>query len=168
MKRDAAAGPIALVWWRLLIVAAIFVAGYFAITVWLAPVFEPIQTHPAVLVPVILLSAAAGVLIGRLEAASLREPKEGDQGGHRRGRAVPAAPGRPRHRGRRSKREVLKSASRFGLAGLTGCGLILAQVLPPSALEWLCLGGVSLMVGGAGHAWVMSRHYESVKTARTV
>ena len=52
-----------------------------------------------------------------------------------------------------------KSAARSYVAGLAGAGLILAQVLSSSAMEWMMLGGVALMVGGAGHAWVMARHY---------
>lgn len=59
-----------------------------------------------------------------------------------------------------------RSAARSYVAGLVGSALILAQSLPENAMEWMLLGGVALMVGGAGHAWVMARHYERAETSR--
>ena len=53
-----------------------------------------------------------------------------------------------------------KSTARSYLAGLIGTGLILALALPYSAMEWMVLGSLALMASGAGHAWVMARHYE--------
>jgi hypothetical protein len=52
-----------------------------------------------------------------------------------------------------------RSAARSYLAGLVGVSLILAQSLSSTGFEWLTLGGVALMVGAAGHAWVMARHF---------
>jgi hypothetical protein len=57
-----------------------------------------------------------------------------------------------------------KSAARSYLTGLAGFGLILGQALSASAMEWMMLGGIGLMAGGAGHAWVMARHHERVET----
>lgn len=141
VDEDAALNPVPVAWWRFLILAAMLVALYFTIRA----VSEAAQTHPVALVPAILLGAAIGVLVGRREAASLGAPK------------------RVGHRGRRSRGSQSKSAARSAVVGLAGCGLILAQVFSTSAMEWVSLGGVALMVGGAGHAWVMARHYEHVE-----
>ncbi len=58
-----------------------------------------------------------------------------------------------------------KSATRSYVSGLIGSGLILAQALSASAIEWMLLGAFALMAGGAGHAWVMARHYDRVETS---
>ncbi len=167
MKENAAHVSVPAAWWRFLIVAAIFVSGYFATTVWLRPIFGPVQTRPAALVAVILLSAAAGVLAGRREAAAMSETVQTGPRDRRSRRTVSTEPKSPRHRGRRSRKDVGRSAARAGLAGLAGCALILNQALPTSSLEWVFLGGVALGSGGAGHSWVMTRHYESVKPGLT-
>lgn len=142
VDENAALGPVPVAWWRFLVLAAMLVALYFTIRA----VSTAAQTHPALLVPGVLLGAAIGVLVGRGEAATL------------------GAPERIGHRGRRRQRALPRSAARSAVAGLAGCGLILAQVLSTRAVEWVLLGGVALMVGGAGHAWVMARHHERVET----
>jgi hypothetical protein len=142
VNKDADPGPVPVAWWRFLLLAAMVVALYFAIRA----VSEPARTHPAVLLPGIVLGAAVGVLVGRRDAARL------------------GASERIGHRGRRSRRPASRSAARSAVVGLAGCGLILAQVFSTSAMEWVLLGGVALMVAGAGHAWVMARHYERVET----
>jgi hypothetical protein len=114
------------------------VALYFGIRA----VSTPHQTHPTYLVPAILLGGAVGLVVGRRRRAVLRSPR------------------RTGHRGRTRRRAVSGSVARSYVAGLTGTGLILAQALSPGAMEWMVLGTVALMVGGAGHAWVMARHYE--------
>lgn len=53
-----------------------------------------------------------------------------------------------------------KTAARSSVAGLTGAGLVLAQALSAGAMEWMMLGGVALMAGGAGQAWVLTRLHE--------
>ena len=55
------------------------------------------------------------------------------------------------------------SAIRSYVSGLMGSGLILAQALSASAIEWMLLGALALMAGGAGHAWVTARHYDRVE-----
>ena len=57
-----------------------------------------------------------------------------------------------------------KSAARSYVSGLVGSSLILAQGLSASAMQWMLLGGVALMVGGAARALVMARHYERVES----
>jgi len=138
MEEGADLGPVPIPWWRFLGIGAMIVAFYVGVR---AVAASP-QTHPALLGPVIVLGGAVGLLVGRREAAVLRSPQ------------------RTGHRGRRSRRAVSKSAARSYVAGLAGTGLILAQALSSSAMEWLMLGGVALTVGAAGHAWVMARHYE--------
>ncbi|RYU14340.1 hypothetical protein [Nocardioides iriomotensis] len=57
-----------------------------------------------------------------------------------------------------------KSSARSYVAGLVGSALILAQALSAGAMEWMLLGGVALMVGGAARAWVRARHQERVES----
>ena len=143
MEEGADLGPVPIPWWRFLLISAMLIALYFVIRA----VSTPHQTHPALLVPAVLLGGAVGLLAGRREAAVLSSPT------------------RTGHRGRRGRRAVSTPAARSYVAGLTGAGLILAQALSPGAMEWMLLGGLALMVGGAGHAWVMARHHERVGTS---
>ncbi|WP_426241369.1 hypothetical protein [Nocardioides sp. LHG3406-4] len=138
MEKGTDLGPVPIAWWRFLLVGAMCVALYFGIRA----VSTTHQTHPAFFVPAILLGGALDLLAGRREVAVLSWPK------------------RTGHRGRRSRRAVSKSAARSYVAGLVGAGLILARSLSSSVMEWMMLGTVALVVGGAGHAWVMERHYE--------
>jgi peptidoglycan/LPS O-acetylase OafA/YrhL len=141
VNKDADPGPVLVAWWRFLLLAATVVALYFTIRA----VSESDQTHPALLVPGIVLGAAVGVLVGRREAASLQASE------------------RIGNRGPGSRRPASRSAARSAVVGLAGCGLLLAQVLSTGGMEWVLLGGVAVMVGGAGHAWVVARHYERVE-----
>jgi hypothetical protein len=138
MEEAASLGPVPIPWWRFLLVGAMVVALYVGIR---ALAVSP-QTHPAMLGPVIILGGTVGLLVGRREAATLGSPE------------------RIGHRGRRSRPAMSRSAARSYLAGLVGTGLLLARILSASAMEWMMLGTVALMVGGAGHAWVMARHHE--------
>jgi hypothetical protein len=52
------------------------------------------------------------------------------------------------------------SEARWYLFGLAGGGLVLAQVFPAAALEWLALGLTALTIGAASHAWMTARRYE--------
>jgi len=45
------------------------------------------------------------------------------------------------------------AAARGTLAGLTGAGLILAQVLDDGSVGWVMLGLCGLMVSAAGYSW---------------
>ena len=145
MEDAAESGPVAIPWWRFLLVGAMGAALYLG----LRAVATPPQTHPALLGPVMVLGGAVGLLVGRREAGVMGSAK------------------RLRHRGRGRRRAMSRSATRSYLAGLTGTGLILAQLLPANVMEWMALGLVALMVGGAGHAWVMARHHERAGTNLT-
>lgn len=138
MEEGADLGPVPIPWWRFMLIGAMLTALYFGVR---ALATYP-QTHPAFIVPVTVLGGAVGLLVGRREAAVLCSRK------------------RTGHRGRRSRRAVSKSTARSYLAGLIGTSLILARALSYSAMEWMMLGSLALMAGGAGHAWVMARHYE--------
>lgn len=130
-------GLVPVPWWRYLLMCALIAGFYFAVRA----VAESPQTHPALLGPAVVLGGALGVAVGRRGAALLAEPL------------------RTGHRGRRRRAGSRRTGGPY-LAGLTGVGLILAQTLSSTGFEWVMLGGVALMVGAAGHAWVMARRYE--------
>ncbi len=136
-------GPVPVPWWRYLLTSALMAAFYFGVrAVAAAP-----QTHPAFLGPAVVLGGAVGLLVGWREAAVLSS-------------SAPTGDRRSR-----SRRAISKSAARSYFAGLVGIALILAQSLSSAGVEWLTLGGVALMVGAAGHAWVMARHYERARAS---
>lgn len=126
-------GPVPIPWWRFLLMTALITFIYFA--VWYT--VTPSRTHPAMLLPIIFLGAVLGILVAKWETTGHR-----DRGGPRRGH-------------RRSASEA-----RWYVFGLAGGGLVLAQMLPATALEWLALGLTALTTGGASHAWVTARHRE--------
>ena len=118
-------------WWRFLLITALIIGLYFAVRF----IVTPPQTHPALLLPAILLGAVLGALVATWEATA-DEGRRGDGG---------------------SRRERTASEARWYLFGLTGLALVLAPLLPATTLEWLVLGLTALTAGGAGHAWVTAR-----------
>ena len=147
MDDAAVVGPVPIPWWRFLLLSGMGVALYVVVR---AVATDP-QTHPVLLAPAALLGGAVGLLVGRWDVAVLNRP---------------SAPGRGvGRRGSRRRTAMSKSAARSYLVGLTGLGLLLARALSPDVMEWMMLGLVALMVGGAAHAWVMARHYEHADAA---
>ena len=145
MEAGAGVGPVPVAWWRLLGLGAMMIALYFVIR----NVTASQQTHPALLVPAVLLGGAIGAVAGRRGVAALMSPRQTG------------------HRGRRRRRAGSKSSAPAYFSGLAGLGLILAQGLSAGAMEWVMIGGTALMSGGAGHAWVMARHYGRVESSLT-
>lgn len=90
----------------------------------------PVRSHPLVLLVVLPVGWFLGVLFARLGI------------------------GRP---ARSRKGRLADSAARCIMIGLIGSGLLFAQILPPTAFEWLALGLGGLLVGAAGHAWARDR-----------
>lgn len=138
MQPKSATGP-APDAWRFVIMAASFIGLYFAVRL----IVTPPRTHPALLLPAVLLGAPLGVLLAKWETA-----ERSGRWGHRRGQ-------------RRSAPEA-----RWYVFGLAGSGLVLAQVFPSTALEWLALGLTALTASAAGHAWMTRRNHECAAEGR--
>ena len=62
-----------------------------------------------------------------------------------------------RQSGSRGRAQRLGAFAGFGLAGLAGASLILAQSLTAESAHWLFLGISGLSAGAAGHAWFRDR-----------
>lgn len=97
----------------------------------------PSQTHPLVLLVVLPAGWLLGVASARLGWW------------------------RPAH-SRRARPTV--AAARSVVIALMGGGLLLAQVVPVAAIEWLVLGAAALTVGAAGHAWIRERQQRQGQT----
>lgn len=124
---DSTGGDLAPV--SLVLIAAMFVGIYLA----MASLLPQSEFRPWLLASALLGGLVVGVGVARLTPSrtrAAREPK-----GHSRS----------------------AGAARATLIGLSGLGLILAQHLSVSGLEWLTIGGGALATGGAGHAWVKRR-----------
>lgn len=92
------------------------------------------RARPGLLVATVLFAAVLGILV-----AAWQE------------RFSP-----PRSRGRAQRRGAAAFAA-FGMAGLVGASLILAQSLTAGSAQWLFLGMSGLTSGAAGHAWCRDR-----------
>lgn len=114
---------------RLLVLAGMFAGVYLAM---------PLALDDARARPGLLAAALVGGLTVGVCAA----------------RFAPSRLGASRGQGRRSPAVV---AVRSTLVGLTGVGLILAQLLSTSGLGWLAIGSASGMTAVAGHAWMKAR-----------
>lgn len=90
----------------------------------------PSRTHPLVLLVVVPAAWFLGVLSARLGVGLSDRPR------------------RARH---------TDAAGRLFVIGLAGSGLLLSQVLPVTAMEWLLLGAGGLVVGAAGQKWARER-----------
>lgn len=125
-------GPASISWWRFLLMTALVISLYIAGR----SIVTPPRTHPALLLPTVLLGGVLGVLVAKWEAT-----------------------GHNKLRGSRGHRRSASEA-RWYLFGLTGLGLVLSRVLPVAAWEWLLLGMAALGTGAASHAWMTARHHE--------
>lgn len=87
----------------------------------------PYRTHPLVLLVVVPAGWFLGVLSDRLGVGRLDRPR---------------------------RARLTDAAARTFVIGLIGSSLLLAQLLPVTAMEWLVLGALGLVVGAAGQKWV--------------
>ncbi len=114
---------------RYLVTTGLVLALYFAAE-WVVPTFT---ARPGLLLATLLSAPVLGVLVAAWQARS-----------------------RPRRTHGRTQRLGTVGAG-FGMAGLAGASLILAQALTAESAQWLSLGTCGLAAGAAGHAWFRDR-----------